>query len=194
MCAFSSPQTDKSSPLFHQKSYRLFSEFMDAEHYGSMMLVLRQKNIADPAARRRAGLELVDIFSIGPDPASPQVLRIRSLRRGERRVELEHTYMYWTQLTTLNEFLNEQYQRPVPHVHRSKRENGLLACVELDGCHMAPLPDRYVVWTFRLKARVRHRCPEETPGAPARGVVSLGELGGAACPYCLAEKLNIDLE
>ena len=81
----------------------------------------------------------------------------------------------------------------IPHMNRPQKENGLLACVELDGCHMAPLTDRYIIWTFRLKARGQHRCPEETGNAPADTVVALGDYDGIACPYCLAEKLNINL-
>ncbi len=183
---------NKSSADFHRRSYALLREFMDRDRFGSMMLVLRQKNIADSTARRRAGLDLVDIFSIGTDPADPQILHLHSLKKGDKTVVLEHTYMYWAQLVTLRDFLEEHYQLEIGHLNRSKKENGLLACVELDGAHMMPLPDRYVTWTFRLKKRGQHRCPEETAGAPAETVVQLGELGGVACPYCLAEELNLN--
>lgn len=183
---------DKSSASFHRSSYDLLHPFMDKEKYGSIMLLLRQKNIADSSARRRAGLDVVDIFSIGTDPADPQILHLHSLHRGDKTIELEHTYMYWAQLTTLREFLETEYHLHIPGLNRSKKENGLLACVELDGAHMCPLPDRYVTWTFRLKNRGKHRCPEETGSAPANTVVSLGELGGVACPYCLAEELNLN--
>ena len=57
---------------------------------------------------------------------------------------------------------------------------------------MAKLPERYVTWIFKLKPRGKHRCPEETGHDPANTVVSLGELGGVACPYCLAEELNLN--
>jgi len=194
MCAFSSQRVDPSSPAFHRQSYRLLSGFMDRERYGSMMLVLRQKAIPDAAARRRAGLDIVDIFSIGVDPSDPQVLHIHSLNRGDQTVVLEHTYMYWAQLVTLSEFLEEQYGLTIPKLSYPKKENGLLSCVELDGCHMAMLPDRYVIWTFRLKKRGKHRCGEETAAAAADTVVSLGELGVVACPYCLAEELNLNLD
>lgn len=183
---------NKSSADFHRRSYDLLREFMDRSRFGSMMLVLRQKDIADSTARRRAGLNLVDIFSIGTDPADPQILHLHSLRKGDKTVVLEHTYMYWAQLVTLRDFLAEQYQLEIDHLNRSKKENGLLACVELDGAHMTPLPDRYVIWTFRLKKRGQHRCPEETAAAPAETVVQLGELGGVACPYCLGEALNLN--
>lgn len=184
---------DKSSPEFHRQSYRLLSEFMDKSKFGSTMLLLRQKDIADASARRRAGLDIVDIFSIGTDPTDPQTLHLHSLRSGDKTVELEHTYMYWAQLVTLKEFLESEYDLLIPGMNRSKKDNGLLACVELDRAHMAPLRDRYVTWTFRLKTRGKHRCPEETGTAPANTVVSLGELGGVACPYCLAEELNLNI-
>lgn len=183
---------NKSSAEFHRQSYRLLSEFMDKARYGSMMLLLRQKDIADASARRRAGLDIVDIFSIGTDPADPQTLHLHSLHSGDKTGELEHTYMYWAQLVTLKDFLESEYDLLIPGLNRSKKENGLLACVELDGAHMIPLRDRYVVWTFRLKSRGKHRCPEETGSAPANTVVQLGELGGVACPYCLAEELNLN--
>ena len=183
---------DKSSEGFHRRSYDLLREFMDKDRYGSLMLLLRQKNIADSSARRRAGLDVVDVFSIGTDPADPQILHLHSLHKGDKTVVLEHTYMYWAQLITLRDFLEESYGLRMSGMNRSKKENGLLACVELDGAHMCPLPDRYVTWTFRLKARGKHRCPEETGASPANTVVSLGELGGVACPYCLAEELNLN--
>lgn len=184
---------NKSSAEFHRRSYALLREFMDKERYGSMMLLLRQKNIADSTARRRAGLDIIDIFSIGVDPADPQILHIHSLNSGDKTVVLEHTYMYWAQIVTLRDFLEDQYCLEIGHLNRPKKENGLLACVELDGAHMAPLPDRYVAWTFRLKKRGKHRCSEETAAEPAETVVQLGELGGVACPYCLAEELNLNL-
>lgn len=190
MCAF---KADKTSSDFHRRSYKLLRPFMDRSLYGSMMLVLRQKPIADAAARRRAGLDIVDIFSIGTDPGDPQTLHCHSLHRGDRTVVLEYTYMYWAQLVTLKELLEDEYGLIIPHINRSQKENGLLACVELDGCHMIPLTDRYVIWTFRLKTRGQHRCSDETPSAPADTVVSLGDYGGIACPYCLAEELDINL-
>ncbi len=173
-------------------AYRQLSPFMDRARYGSMMLLLRQKNIADASARRRAGLDVVDIFSIGTHPLDPQTLLIHSLHCGDETVSLEHTYMYWAQIVTLNDFLQAHYDLRIPGTNRPQKENGLLACVELDGCHTVSLRDRYVVWTFRLIARGKHRCSEETASAPVDGVVSLGELGGIACPYCLAEELNLN--
>ena len=187
------PRQDKSSPEFHRRSYRLLAPFMDGSRYGSMMLVLREKNLPDATARRRNGLDIVDIFSIGCDPADPQTLRLHTLHRGDDTIVLEHTYMYWAQLVTLNEVLSREYFIAVPYVNRPKKENGYLACVELDGGHMARLPDRYVIWTFRLKSRGKHRCPEETAAQSADTVVQLGELGDVACPYCLGEKLNLNL-
>ena len=184
---------DKSSVAFHRKSYELLHEFMDKEQYGSMMLLLRQKDIADSSARRRAGLDIVDIFSIGTDPADPQILHLHSLHSGDRTIELEHTYMYWAQLVTLKDFLESEYDLLIPGLNRPQKENGLLASVELDGAHAVSLRDRYVVWTFRLITRGKHRCPEETGTAPANTVVRLGELGSVACPYCLAEQLNLNL-
>lgn len=191
---YSSPPSrmDKSSPDFHRQSYRLLSEFMDKSRYGSMMLLLRERDIPDATARRRAGPDLIDLFSVGTDPADPQILHIHSLHRGDRTVVLEHTYMYWAQLVTLSEFLEEEYGLKIPKLSYPKKENGLLSCVELDGAHMARLPDRFLTWTFRLKKRGKHRCPEETSAQPAETVVSLGELGGVACPYCLAEELNLN--
>lgn len=186
-------RADKSSPEFHRRSYQLLREFMDKAQYGSMLLLLREKDIPDATARRRAGLDIVDIFSIGTDPADPQILHLHSLHRGDKTVVLEHTYMYWAQLVTLSEFLEAEYGLTIPKLSYPKKENGLLSCVELDGAHMAKLPDRYITWTFRLKKRGKHRCPEETAAQPADTVVSLGELGGIACPYCLAEELNLNL-
>ena len=194
MSAFFNGLVDKSTAEFHRKSYRFFSPFMDKGAFGSMMLLLRQKNIADALARRRAGLDVVDVFSIGPDPADPQILHLHTLRKGDRTIVLEHTYMYWAQLVTLRDFLEEQYGMRISGLNLPQKENGLLACVELDGAHMAKLPDRYVTWTFRLKTRGKHRCPEETGHDPADCVVSLGELGGVACPYCLAEQLNLNID
>lgn len=186
-------RADKSSPEFHKQSYQLLREFMDKAQFGSMLLLLREKNIPDATARRRAGLDIVDIFSIGTDPADPQILHLHSLHRGDKTVVLEHTYMYWAQLVTLSEFLEAEYSLKIPKLSYPKKENGLLSCVELDGAHMAKLPGRYITWTFRLKKRGKHRCPEETAAQPADTVVSLGELGGIACPYCLAEELNLNL-
>lgn len=186
-------RADKSSPELHRRSYQLLREFMDKAQYGSMLLLLREKNIPDATARRRAGLDIADIFSIGTDPADPQILHLHSLRKGDKTVVLEHTYMYWAQLVTLSEFLEAEYGLTIPKLSYPKKENGLLSCVELDGAHMAKLPDRYITWTFRLKKRGKHRCPEETAAQPADTVVSLGELGGIACPYCLAEELNLNL-
>ena len=186
-------KVDKSSPEFHRQSYQLLRAFMDKGQYGSMMLLLREKDIPDATARRRAGLDIVDIFSIGTNPTDPQTLHIHSLHKGDKTVVLEHTYMYWAQLVTLSEFLEEHYGLNIPKLSYPKKENGLLSCVELDGAHMAKLPGRYLTWTFRLKKRGRHRCPEETAAHPADTVVSLGELGGIACPYCLAEELNLNL-
>lgn len=193
MFSINPSRADKSSPEFHRQSYQLLGEFMDKGRYGSMMLLLREKDIPDATARRRAGLDIVDIFSIGTDPADPQTLHLHSLRQGDQTVVLEHTYMYWAQLVTLSEFLEERYGLKIPRLSYPKKENGLLSCVELDGAHMAKLPGRYLTWTFRLKKRGKHRCPEETAAHPADTVVSLGELGGIACPYCLAEELNLNL-
>ena len=192
--ALHSRQADKSSAEFHRKSYRFFAEFMDRSRFGSIMLLLRQKDIADASARRRAGLDVVDIFSIGTDPADPQTLHIHTLHSGDHTVVLDHTYMYWAQLVTLRDFLERHYGLRIDGLNLPQKENGLLACVELSGAHMAKLNDRFVTWTFRIKARGKHRCPEETGGAPAESVVALGELGGVACPYCLAEELNLNLE
>lgn len=194
MSAFFAGPVDKSTEAYHRKSYRFFAPFMDQSRYGSMMLLLRQKDIADASARRRAGLDLVDVFSIGTDEADPQILHIHTLHRGDRTVTLEHTYMYWAQLVTLRDFLEEEYGLRISGLNLPQKENGLLACVELDGAHMAKLRDRYVTWTFRLKTRGKHRCPEETEHERADCVVSLGELGGVACPYCLAEELNLNLD
>ena len=194
MSAFFSGSPDRSSGAFHQKSYRFFAPFMDKSRFGSILLLLREKEIADAFARRRAGLDVVDVFSIGPDPADPQILHIHTLHSGDRTVELKHTYMYWSQLVTLRDFLEEEYGLRIPGLNRPQKENGLLASVELNGAHMAKLPDRYVTWTFRLKTRGKHRCPEETAQAPAECVVSLGELGGVACPYCLAEQLKLKID
>ncbi len=177
-----------------QTAYQLLSPFMNRHRYGTMMLVLRQKNLADPAARRRAGLDIVDIFSIGTAPGDPQTLRIHTLHSGDHTVVLEHTYMYWAQLMTLNDFLFSRYHLRIPGINLSQKENGLLTCVELTGGHMMPLPDRYTVWTLRLRPRGKHRCPEETLSAPADTVVSLGELDTVACPYCLAQELNLNYE
>ena len=104
-----SRQADKSSAEFHRKSYQFFSEFMDRSRFGSIMLLLRQKDIADASARRRAGLDVVDIFSIGTDPADPQTLHIHTLHSGDHTVVLDHTYMYWAQLVTLRDFLERHY-------------------------------------------------------------------------------------
>lgn len=194
MSALGPSRPDKSSPEFHRKSYQLFAPFMDRGRFGSMLLLLRQKDIADASARRRAGLDVVDVFSIGTDPTDPQTLHIHALRSGDETVVLEHTYMYWAQLVTLRDCLERRYQLRIPGLNRPQKENGLLACVELDGAHMAKLPDRYVTWTFQLKARGKHRCPEETGSAPADCVVTLGELGGVCCPYCLAEELDLNLD
>ena len=193
MCAYASA-ADRSSAAFHLKSYRLLQPFMDRSKYGSMMLILREKNFPDAHARRRAGLDIVDIFSIGTDPADPQILHIHTLNHGDDIEVLEHTYMYWAQLVTMTQRLEQWYHVHIPKVSHPKKENGLLSCVELDGGHMAKLPDRYVVWTFKLKARGKHRCPEETGHAAANTVVSLGELGEICCPYCLADNLNLNLK
>ena len=190
---YTSPKLDKSSPEFHRRSYRLLAPFMDRRKFGSMMLVLREKNLPDATARRRNGLDIVDIFSVGCDSADPQTLHIHTLHRGDSTVVLEHTYMDWSQLLTLSELLTREYYLTVPYVNRPKNENGFLACVELDGGHMARLPDRYVIWTFQLKQRGKHRCPEETALQSADSVVQLGELGDVACPFCLAQQLNLNL-
>ena len=192
MSAMNSNKINKSSAEFHRRSYQLFAPYMDSRNYGSMMLLLRQKDIADASARRRAGLDVVDIISIGTDPADPQILHLHSMEKGDHTEHLEHTYMYWAQLVTLRAFLEREYGLRIPGLNRPQKENGLLACVELDGAHMAKLPERYVTWTFKLKPRGKHRCPEETEHDPANTVVSLGELGGVACPYCLAEELNLN--
>lgn len=191
MCAMQ--KTDKSSSEFHRRSYQLLSPFMDREKYGSMLLLLRQKDIADASARRRAGLDVIDIISVGTDPADPQILHLYSQEKGARIYQLEHTYMYWAQLVTLRDFVEQEYGLRIPGLNRSKKENGLLACVELDGAHMAPLQDRYVTWTFRLKKRGKHRCPEETASQSTETVVSLGELGGVGCAYCLGEELMLNI-
>ena len=190
-----SRQADKSSAEFHRKSYQFFSEFMDRSRFGSIMLLLRQKDIADASARRRAGLDVVDIFSIGTDPADPQTLHIHTLHSGDHTVVLDHTYMYWAQLVTLRDFLERHYglriagTQPAPE---GKRPAGLCGALRSPyGEAERPVRD---LATFRIKARGKHRCPEETGGAPAESVVALGELGGVACPYCLAEELNLNLE
>ena len=54
MSAMSSNKINKSSAEFHRRSYQLFAPYMDSRNYGSMMLLLRQKDIADASARRRA--------------------------------------------------------------------------------------------------------------------------------------------
>jgi hypothetical protein len=193
MSAMMPSRPEKHTPEFHRRSYRLLSEYMDRSRYGSMMLLLRERKLADPTARRRAGLDIVDVFSIGVDPKDPQLLHLHSRGRGDRTIALEHTYMYWAQLVTLKDFLEEEYRIRIPGMNASQKENGLLASVELSGAHMAKLNDGYVTWTFRLKSRGQHRCPEETLTAPADTVVSLGELGGVACAYCLPEQLNLNL-
>ena len=110
---------NKSSAEFHRRSYALLREFMDKERYGSMMLLLRQKNIADSTARRRAGLDIIDIFSIGVDPADPQILHIRALKSGDKTVVLEQTDMYWAQIVTLRDFLEDKYCLEIGHLNRS---------------------------------------------------------------------------
>lgn len=193
MCAPSPSRTDKSAPEYHQKTYRQIAPFLDASRYGTVLFLLRWKEIADAAARRRAGLDLIDIYACGPDAQDPQLLHIHALHSEDRTIQLKHTYMAWSQVLTLTEALEQDYALTVPYIHRPKNENGLLACLELDGAHMVPLGGGYVTWTFKLKQRTQHRCPEETGIHPIQAVVSLGELGGSACAYCLADKLNINL-
>ena len=193
MCAFSSSSVDKTTVDYHKKTYQLIAPFLDKSQYGTVLFLLRWKDIADAAARRKAGLDLVDIYACGPDAQDPQKIHIHALRSEDRTIELTHTYMAWSQVLTLVEALQDDYALTVPYIHRSKNENGLLACLELDGAHMVPLDKHYVAWTFRLKTRNKHRCPEETDSNPTQTVVSLGDLGRSACSYCLADKLNINL-
>ncbi len=185
---------DKSSPAYHLKSYQLFRPFMDLTRYGTMMLVLRERDIPIAAARLKAGMDIVDIFATGPSPENTQILNIHTLRKGDHTVELTHTYHYWAQPAELREFLKEQYHLSVPKLSHSKKENGLLTCVELDGNHECYLPNRYVIRTFKLFPRESHRCPEETAANAANTVVATGEhKKNSACAYCLAEKLNLNL-
>ncbi len=185
---------DKSSPAYHLKSYQLFRPFMDLNRWGTMMLVLRERDIPIAAARLKAGMDIVDIFSAGPSPESAQVLNIRTLRKGDFSRVLTHTYQYLAQPAELREFLREHYRLSIPKLSHSKKENGLLTCMELDGNHECYLPDRYVIRTFKLFPREYHRCPEETAANPADAVVATAEhKKDSACAYCLAEKLNLNL-
>ncbi len=187
-------RVDKSSMAYHLESYQTFAPFMDRSKYGTMMLVLREKNIPVASSRIRAGMDIVDIFSVGTDPDNNQRLHIHTLHRGDHIVDLTHTYHDWAQPATLREFLLEQYGLRIPRLSNSKKENGLLTCIELDGNHECYLPDRYVIRTFRLYPAQVHRCPEETPVSPATGFIATAEhKKDSACPYCIAEKLNINL-
>ncbi len=192
MCAFSSP-VDKTTPDYHKRTYQLLAPFLDASQYGVVLFLLRWQDIADAAARRKAGLDLIDIYACGADPKDPQRLHIHALRSEDRTIQLSHTYMDWSLALTVVDAVHHDYSLTIPFLHRSKNENGLLACLELDGAHMVSLGDGYVTWTFQLKRRSKHRCPEETETNPIQAVVSLGDLGGSACAYCLADKLNINL-
>ncbi len=182
MCAFPSSVVDKSTTEYHNKTYQLLAPFLDQSHYGTVLFLLRWKDIADAAARRKAGLDLIDIYACGPDPQDPQRIHIHALHSEDRIIVLPHTYMAWSQALTLVEALHHDYSLTIPYLHRSKKENGMLACLELDGAHMVPLGNGYVTWTFQLKSRSKHRCSEETATAPVQAVVSLGDLGGSACP------------
>ena len=187
-------QSNRSGLGSRLKSYRIFHEFMDRSRYGTMMLVLREKDIPLAAARIKAGMDLIDIFSVGLDPDNAQRLRIHTLRKGDHTVELTHTYQYWAQPATLREFLKEQYGLHIPKLDFSKKENGLLTCIELDGNHECYLPDRYVIRTFRLQSRDYHRCPEETAMSAISAVVPTAEhRKDSVCPYCITEKLNLNL-
>ena len=185
---------DKSSMIYHLKTYQIFAPFMDRAQYGTMMLVLRERDIPLAASRIRAGMDIIDIFSVGLDPDSTQRLKVHTLHSGDHTIELDHTYQYWAQPATLREFLQERYGLKIPRLSHAKKSNGLLTCIELDGFHECYLPDRYVIRTFRLVRSEVHRCPEDTPTAAATGFVATAEhKKNSACPYCLAEKLNINL-
>ena len=185
---------DKSSPAYHLKSYQMFAPFMNLSRYGTMMLVLRERDIPIASARLKAGMDLVDIFAAGPSPENTQILNIHTLHKGDHTVELTHTYQYWAQPAELREFLKEAYDLSIPKLSHSKKENGLLTCMELDGNHECYLPNRYVIRTFKLFPREYHRCPEETTASPAGTVVATAEhKKNSACAYCLAGKLNINL-
>lgn len=188
------PAMDKSTAAYHRKTYQLLAPFMNREKYGTMMLVLREKDIPLAASRLKAGMDIVDIFSAGVDPDNSQLLHIHTLHKGDRTLELTHTYQYWAQPATLRELLAEEYGLKIPKLSHAKKENGLLTCIELDGNHECYLPGRYVVRTFRLLPSQTHHCPEETPAALATGFVPTAEhKKDSACPYCIAEKLNINL-
>lgn len=190
----STNSVDKSSMIYHIRSYQTFAPFMDRVKYGTMMLVLREKDIPLAANRIKAGMDIVDIFSAGVDPSNSQLLHIHTLNKGDHDVELTHTYQYWAQPATLREFLMEQYDLKIPRLNNSKKENGLLTCIELDGYHDCYLPDRYVIRTFRLFNSDVHQCPEDNPADPATGFIATAEhKKNSACPYCIAEKLNINL-
>lgn len=186
--------TNKSSPAYHLKSYALFQPFMDLSRYGTLMLVLREKDIPIASARIKAGMDIVDIFATGPSPENSQILNLHTLHKGDHAILLDHTYQYWAQPAELRAFLKEQYGLSVPKLSHSKKENGLLTCMELDGNHECYLPGRYVVRTFKLFPRQYHRCPEETAASPVPAVVFTSEhKKNSACPYCLAEELNLNL-
>ncbi len=185
---------DRSSMIYHLRTYQTFAPFMDRSRYGTMMLVLREKDLPLASSRIKAGMDLVDIFSAGIDPDNAQLLHIHTLHKGDITVNLTHTYQYWAQPATLREFLQSSYGLRIPRLGNAKKENGLLTCIELDGNHECYLPGRYVIRTFQLRNSDIHRCPEATPSAPATGFVPTAEhRRDSACPYCIAEKLLINL-
>ncbi len=184
----------RSGLSYHLRTYQNLAPFMDTSRYGTLMLVLRERDIPLAASRIKAGMDIVDIFACGVDPSNSQVLLIHTLHKGDHRIELTHTYQYWAQPSTLREFLYDQYQLHIPRLNNSKKENGLLTCIELDGNHDCYLPNRYVIRTFRLFNNANHRCPEATPSSPATGYIFISEhKHESVCPYCIADKLNINL-
>jgi hypothetical protein len=189
-----SGSVDKSSPAYHLKSYTLFQPFMDLTRYGTMMLVLRERDIPIAAARLKAGMDIVDIFSVGLTPGNSQELQIHTLHKGNHVIPLTHTYQYWAQPAELRAFLKKTYGLSIPKLSHSKKENGLLTCIELDGNHECYLPGRYVIRTFQLLPREYHRCPEENAVNSISAVVATAEhKKNTACAYCLAEELNLNL-
>lgn len=184
----------KSTPTYHRRSYEVFQPFMDTDQFGSMMLLLRERNISSAYDRQQAGADVVDIISCGIHNGDYQTLRVHSREKGDLIVPLKHTYNYWAQIITLNEFLQREYGLQVPKLNWPKKENGLLTCIELDDNHECFLRDRYIVRTFKLRKRNTHKCPEETAATPVNATVAtLEHRKGVACAYCLAETLNINL-
>ena len=186
--------TLRSTPAYHRRSYTTFQPYMDVEQFGSMMLLLRERNIGSAYDRHQAGADVVDIISCGIHNGDYQTLRIHSREKGDHFFPLKHTYSFWAQIVTLNEFLQQEYGMQVPRLNWPKKENGLLTCIELDDNHECFLKDRYIVRTFKLRKRNTHKCPEETSLAPVNSTVAtLEHRKGAACAYCLAEALNINV-